>query len=316
MSPAQFYILSTNRLVAAACLALVAPIIGWTTAVPFVEDEIVTVSGEISLDLGRYAELQGNIEYLACSHGGKSYESLLVLDVEPGALRQALLATGIEAGSPASMDSSGNVVPPDGPGVTVTVSWEDPNGQIVRVRAEELIRDVKTDQAMERVEWIFTGSRVLEDPATGDMVFQADLTGNIISTHQADRSVLLQNPLAEAIDGSRYKPNDAVLPGRGTPVELSLDVSGPIARSLLIHGAVQGVGFRAFARNAADLLGVVGYVRNLDDGGVEVAAEGRPTVIHELVRRLKHGPPHSRVDALEMGQIPVSGEYPDFRIFH
>ena len=50
---------------------------------------------------------------------------------------------------------------------------------------------------------------------------------------------------------------------------------GSSARRWLIRGRVQGVGFRYFAQRAAAELGLTGYVRNLDDGRVEVYAAGR-----------------------------------------
>src|SRR5581483_6235688 len=46
------------------------------------------------------------------------------------------------------------------------------------------------------------------------------------------------------------------------------------AKRWLIRGRVQGVGFRYFAQRAAQGLGLTGYVRNLDDGRVEVYAAG------------------------------------------
>lgn len=50
----------------------------------------------------------------------------------------------------------------------------------------------------------------------------------------------------------------------------------PIARRFLISGIVQGVGYRYFALRAAKRHGIVGYVRNLHDGRVEVVARASP----------------------------------------
>ncbi|RDS83115.1 acylphosphatase [Dyella monticola] len=64
----------------------------------------------------------------------------------------------------------------------------------------------------------------------------------------------------------------------------------------IVSGKVQGVFFRASARNEALRLGVDGYARNLADGCVEVIASGSDEALHELERWLRHGPPAARVD--------------------
>ena len=67
----------------------------------------------------------------------------------------------------------------------------------------------------------------------------------------------------------------------------------------LVSGTVQGVFFRASARDEALRLGLDGYARNLADGRVEVLACGRETAIAELQRWLHHGPPLARVTSIE-----------------
>jgi acylphosphatase len=62
------------------------------------------------------------------------------------------------------------------------------------------------------------------------------------------------------------------------------------ARRWLVRGRVQGVGFRYFAQRAADRLGLCGYARNLDDGGVEVYAVGPEEKLAELAGILHLGP--------------------------
>ena len=67
----------------------------------------------------------------------------------------------------------------------------------------------------------------------------------------------------------------------------------------LVRGRVQGVGFRWFVRERARELGVHGWVRNLDDGSVEVEAEGDEASLDRLRRVLLEGPPGARVSAVE-----------------
>lgn len=71
------------------------------------------------------------------------------------------------------------------------------------------------------------------------------------------------------------------------------------AARFLVSGKVQGVWFRASARDQAVPLGLRGYAKNLPDGRVEVLAVGDAAAIDELAAWLRQGPPQARVDELE-----------------
>ncbi len=62
-----------------------------------------------------------------------------------------------------------------------------------------------------------------------------------------------------------------------------------------IAGHVQGVFFRATAREVALKLGIAGHARNLPDGRVEVLACGQPEAVHQLCDWLRRGPPQAQV---------------------
>jgi acylphosphatase len=66
----------------------------------------------------------------------------------------------------------------------------------------------------------------------------------------------------------------------------------------LIKGRVQGVGFRWFVQREASELDLHGWVRNTEDGDVEVVASGSVTDLAELRASLRRGPRGSRVDNL------------------
>jgi acylphosphatase len=72
-----------------------------------------------------------------------------------------------------------------------------------------------------------------------------------------------------------------------------------LARRFVIHGRVQGVGFRYFVQNEAEQLGLDGYVKNRADGTVEVCASGGSEQIEKLRRRIAQGPRWSRVDRVD-----------------
>jgi acylphosphatase len=77
------------------------------------------------------------------------------------------------------------------------------------------------------------------------------------------------------------------------------------ARRYIVKGRVQGVGYRYFAKNAAEKLGVTGYARNLDDGTVEVVAVGPESAIEDLLGALQRGPRLSEVRTIEHEPAPI-----------
>ena len=77
-----------------------------------------------------------------------------------------------------------------------------------------------------------------------------------------------------------------------------------ITRRFLVRGRVQGVGFRWFVARQAQRLGVNGLARNLDDGSVEVVAQGSETAVAALAESLARGPAHAHVTHVENAAVP------------
>jgi acylphosphatase len=63
------------------------------------------------------------------------------------------------------------------------------------------------------------------------------------------------------------------------------------AKRFFVSGRVQGVGYRYFAWEAAERIGVAGYAKNLRDGRVEVYAIGTSDQLRDFARELRRGPP-------------------------
>jgi acylphosphatase len=74
----------------------------------------------------------------------------------------------------------------------------------------------------------------------------------------------------------------------------------------LVKGRVQGVGFRWFVHQEAAELGLRGWVRNTDQGHVEIVAAGKPEDLAELKDALRKGSRGSRVDAVEEQELAES----------
>ncbi len=79
-----------------------------------------------------------------------------------------------------------------------------------------------------------------------------------------------------------------------------------------VSGRVQGVWYRATARDVAQRLGLTGWVRNLPDGRVEIVAEGDETTLEEFIKWCWEGPPLARVDNVEVVWEPFKGEFDTF----
>ena len=76
-----------------------------------------------------------------------------------------------------------------------------------------------------------------------------------------------------------------------------------------VSGRVQGVGYRYFARQSADRLGIAGFARNLADGTVEVVAEGDAAALTAFEDALRSGPSFAEVGNVEKAPIPERGDH-------
>ncbi len=80
---------------------------------------------------------------------------------------------------------------------------------------------------------------------------------------------------------------------------------------LIIKGKVQGVFYRATAKELANQLGITGWVRNLPDMNVEITATAPHEVLQHFIDWCKHGPPRARVDEI----IVEEREFEEFEGF-
>lgn len=82
----------------------------------------------------------------------------------------------------------------------------------------------------------------------------------------------------------------------------------------VVHGRVQGVGFRRYVRGWARTLRLDGWVRNEADGTVRLVAEGPRAGLDRLVRLLHGGPPPAAVDRVEADWGPAAGDADGFEV--
>jgi acylphosphatase len=86
------------------------------------------------------------------------------------------------------------------------------------------------------------------------------------------------------------------------------------AFSAIVSGRVQGVGFRYRACREAERLGLSGWIRNDDDGSVEVVAEGEASAVDSFASWLEAGPPGAFVENLSLTPRAPTGYYRGFSI--
>ena len=76
---------------------------------------------------------------------------------------------------------------------------------------------------------------------------------------------------------------------------------------IIVHGRVQGVGYRMSAGNEARRLGLTGWVQNNRDGTVEIHAEGEGDALNRFLAWCRAGPPAARVDSLDSSPAATEG---------
>ena len=75
-----------------------------------------------------------------------------------------------------------------------------------------------------------------------------------------------------------------------------------IGRRILVTGRVQGVFFRQWTREQAEVLGLSGWVRNCADGSVEARVTGEQDAVERLIELLHGGPPATSVEKVEVSE--------------
>ncbi len=86
-----------------------------------------------------------------------------------------------------------------------------------------------------------------------------------------------------------------------------------LRKNCIVKGKVQGVFYRATAKSQAEDLGLTGWVKNLNDGSVEIECQGEETYLNEFLDWAKKGPDWARVDDFTEKEIEIREES-DFNI--
>lgn len=82
-----------------------------------------------------------------------------------------------------------------------------------------------------------------------------------------------------------------------------------------IEGTVQGVFFRAFVKENAERLNVKGFIRNLEDGRIEVFLEGATDDVNKMIELCRTGPKHSDIKNVDVKPERFQ-DFKTFKILH
>ncbi len=158
-------------------------------------------------------QVSGPIELLACGPGGKTHESVFVLEVNPVDLQAGLLLLGLKPGKPLPMLGVG---PPTGPGLELWVDWEA-DGSNFSKRAERFVTRVDTREVLPEILWVFSGS------VTEDGQFKALVEESLVATYW-DPWPIANISLPCGSNDEALIVNTSAVPVLHTPIEFRFKV--------------------------------------------------------------------------------------------
>lgn len=87
-----------------------------------------------------------------------------------------------------------------------------------------------------------------------------------------------------------------------------------IQLQIIVSGEVQGVGYRYYTQMKAIQFGITGWVKNLQEGGVEILASGENDNLERFIDEVRRGNPFSTVDHIEVNETIKTETYRSFAI--
>ena len=166
--------------------------------------------------------VEAPLEFFCVRVGGSEHESVLRTPAKPSDIHTALLALGLQPGKPVQYSEALNKwLPPSGPPLSIQLEWEK-DGKTVRVPAYRCMRDVKNQKEMKPLNWVFCGSRVMED---GE--FAADVTGYVVSVVNFDLTLIdIPEVASNSNELLEWQRNPDVAPPAKTKVTMVIEPAG------------------------------------------------------------------------------------------
>ena len=170
------------------------------------DDRIVEIPGHVNMT-------NGVVELLACGPGGKTHESVFVLNARPTDLHAAFLLLGQRPGT--APDPS-RETPPSGPLIEIEVSWQE-DDILVCIQAGKTVSNRMNQSVLEQADWAFTGSTII------DGSYMAEVDESFVATFWDPWAVLnLSHPAGG--DDTALMVNAEALPAKGSRVTFRFGV--------------------------------------------------------------------------------------------
>jgi hypothetical protein len=172
----------------------------------------VVVDGQVCLR-------EGQLEMFACPRGTKEHESIVALNCQAQDVHAGLLAAEAKAGRPVSFDPEYKAA--SGQIIDIYVLWKDAEGKKHQVRAQDWIKDIKTQKAM-HYDWVFAGSGFWKDEETGQQHYKAN-SGDLVCVSNFPTATLdLPVESSQANEELMFAAYSDRIPPRGTKVRVVL----------------------------------------------------------------------------------------------
>lgn len=177
-----------------------------------VKQKQVIVDGEVCLR-------EGQLEMFACPRQTKEHESILSVAVPAQFIHAALVAVGAKKGTPVQFDPE--YKPATGTIIDITLVWQDAQGKRQQTRAQDWVRNVRTKEAL-KYDWVFVGSGIHRDEATGQTFYYAD-AGEFICVSNFP-TAMLDLPIASSAENNDllFEAFTERIPPQTTPVRIML----------------------------------------------------------------------------------------------
>jgi biopolymer transport protein ExbD len=220
------------RLVLCCCLlylalpALAAPPAsqpaGVTDKLPHIQVDVKHKSVRVECESCN-AHQDVGLEFFCVTAGGNEYESVLRTEAKPSNIHLALLMIGLQPGEPVKYsEATKKWIPPHGPPLRITCEFVDKDGKSQRVPAARLMKNHKTGKEPGPFNWVFVGSRVMEDGK-----YAADATGYVVSVLNSELTVIDIAQLAgTALESRELDRNEDLMPGAGKKIWMVIEPVG------------------------------------------------------------------------------------------
>jgi hypothetical protein len=174
--------------------------------------KLVVVEGKVCLR-------EGQLEMFACPRSTKEHESVVAVESKAYVIHAALLAVGAQVGQPVQF--APEYTPASGTEVDVHVLWVDEKGKRRKARAQEWIRQVRTNKPMP-YSWVFAGSGFWVDEETGTKHYMAEDGDMICVSNFATATLDLPVASSQSNNGLMFDALTENIPALGTKVRLVL----------------------------------------------------------------------------------------------